>query len=72
MTDTQIEFILCLMICLTIYKKKNRMSAQSLIRTSSLISVRNATLLVELRSGRVGSMTIDNQKDLDKLLERFV
>ena len=36
-----------------------------------MISIRNATtLLVELRSGRVGSIKMDTQKELDKLLER--
>ena len=51
---------------------EDRLSGQSLIRRTSMISVRNATLLIELRSGRVGSMTVDSQSDLDKLLERFV
>merc|ERR1712241_84942 len=34
------------------------------------LSMRNATLLFEMRSGRVGSVKIESQKEFDKMLER--
>merc|ERR1712048_389488 len=36
----------------------------------STMSMRNALLLFEMRSGRVGSVKLDSQKEFDKILER--
>ena len=36
------------------------------------LSMRNATLLFEMRSGRVGKIKLDSQKEFDKILERLV
>lgn len=35
------------------------------------LSMRNATLLFEMRSGRVGKISLDSQKEFDKILERY-
>eukprot|EP00483_Globobulimina_turgida_P009699 UN09718 len=34
------------------------------------LSMRNATLLFEMRSGRVGKINLESQKEFDKILER--
>eukprot|EP00484_Ammonia_sp_Unknown_P002058 CAMPEP_0197022608 /NCGR_PEP_ID=MMETSP1384-20130603/3438_1 /TAXON_ID=29189 /ORGANISM="Ammonia sp." /LENGTH=121 /DNA_ID=CAMNT_0042450677 /DNA_START=104 /DNA_END=469 /DNA_ORIENTATION=- len=34
------------------------------------LSMRNATLLFEMRSGRVGKIKLESQKEFDKILER--
>ena len=35
------------------------------------LSMRNATLLFEMRSGRVGKIKLESQKEFDKILERY-
>ena len=45
---------------------KNQISHYNLNKFSQ----RNATLLFEMRSGRVGKIKLDSQKELDKIFER--
>ena len=44
----------------------------STVNTLNTLSIRNASLLFEMRSGRVGKVTIDTQKELDKIFERYI